>query len=166
MAHAHHALHGSTIGFQSLESEDGVDFAEHMTVYYDCPGGHVIVVPFYVEADVPDCWECRCGALALKRDVKDPRLPEVKHKRTHWEVLKERRTTEELEALLQERLELLRARRTPKGKRKAPAAPKATTAAKARKPTNCVKTVKGTKGTKAAKTTKTAGSKAKQAAAA
>jgi hypothetical protein len=76
--------------------------------HYDCPQGHVTVVPFSAEAEVPPLWECRCGAEALLRDAERPQAKPTRPARTHWDMLLERRTISELEELLQERLHLLR----------------------------------------------------------
>jgi hypothetical protein len=109
---AEKALRGSGIGFQSLESEEGVEFAERFEVVYDCPSGHTTVLPFAVEAEVPAVWQCRCGLISLLRDSENPEFPKSKNLRTHWDMLMERRTLDQLEELLQERLDLLRNRRS------------------------------------------------------
>jgi hypothetical protein len=109
---ADRSLRGSGIGYQSLESEEGVEFAERVEIAYDCAEGHTTILPFALEAEVPDYWLCRCGGQAILRDVLDPALPKQKHQRTHWDMLMERRTVEELEDILTERLEVLRARRS------------------------------------------------------
>lgn len=70
-------------------------------------------MPFSVEAEVPAVWECRCGAEAVIRDGEKPEPKPTKHVRTHWDMLLERRTIEDLEVLLQERLELLRESNAP-----------------------------------------------------
>ncbi|MDR2566023.1 MAG: RNA polymerase-binding protein RbpA [Bifidobacteriaceae bacterium] len=108
---ADRSLRGSGIGFQSLESEDGVEFAERVEVAYDCPDGHTTILPFALEAEVPDYWQCRCGMVAILRDAVNPILPKEKRQRSHWDMLMERRTVEELEEVLAERLGVLRARR-------------------------------------------------------
>ena len=105
---ADRSLRGTRIGAHSMESEEGVEFAERFEAYYDCPNGHTVVLPFSVEADVPPNWECRCGALALLRDAEQPEAKPGKPQRTHWDMLLERRTVAELQELLDERLELLR----------------------------------------------------------
>ena len=80
---------------------------------YDCPNGHTLTLPFSVEAEIPPAWECHCGAQALLRDGVQPEAKPAKHVRTHWDMLLERRSIEDLEVLLEERLELLRADRVP-----------------------------------------------------
>ena len=105
---ANRSLRGMRIGFNSLETEDGVDFAPRSQAHYDCPNGHTIVLPFSVEADAPVTWECRCGTVALLRDAAAPEEKTGRPARTHWDMLMERRTVGELEELLDERLDLLR----------------------------------------------------------
>ncbi len=102
------SLRGMRIGTQSMESEEGVDFAPRFQAHYDCPNGHTTILPFAAEADVPVLWECRCGAQAVLRDAQRPDPKPTKPQRTHWDMLLERRTIAELEELLDERLDLLR----------------------------------------------------------
>ena len=109
---ADRALRGMRLGTQSMETAAHAELAERIQVHYDCPNGHVLSMPFSVEADVPLSWECHCGALALLRDGDRPEMKNEKQARTHWDMLLERRTIAELEDLLQERLVLLRAGRT------------------------------------------------------
>ncbi len=106
---ADRSLRGTRIGAHSMESEEGVEFADRFEAYYDCPNGHTIVLPFAAQADVPVVWECRCGTEALLRDASKPEPKAGKPPRTHWDMLLERRTVAELEELLTERLALLRA---------------------------------------------------------
>ena len=73
------------------------------------PAGHVINMPFAVEAEVPVEWECHCGEMALLVDAVKPEPKPVKPVRTHWDMLLERRTIADLEELLEERLALLEA---------------------------------------------------------
>jgi hypothetical protein len=64
---------------------------------------------FSAEAEIPSLWECpRCGAESLRSDGERPELKEEKPARTHWDMLRERRSIAELEDLLAERLDLLR----------------------------------------------------------
>jgi hypothetical protein len=102
------SMRGTRLGAQSLESDTGVQPAARQDVTYHCPHGHTMVVPMSVEAEVPPLWECRCGAMALRENTDAPDEKPGKHARTHWDMLMERRTTAELEALLAERLSLLR----------------------------------------------------------
>lgn len=107
---AERSLRGTRLGATSYENDEGVEPAARLDITYDCPGGHSFTMPFSVEADVPARWECRvCGALAIGRDVPLAEEKAIKPSRTHWDMLLERRSIPELEELLEERLELLRA---------------------------------------------------------
>lgn len=105
------ALRGSRLGATSYETDIHVEFAPRQPVSYDCPNGHVTTMPFSLEAEIPLTWECRCGAEALLRDGDRPEPKAVKPARTHWDMLLERRSVDDLEVLLEERLELLRSDR-------------------------------------------------------
>jgi len=106
---AERALRGSRLGAQSYENDAGVEMAPRQSVTYDCPRGHRFAMPFSLEADVPEVWECTvCGAEALRLDGTRPEPKQGKPARTHWDMLLERRSVKELEVLLAERLEHLR----------------------------------------------------------
>lgn len=107
---AERALRGSRLGAQSYESDLGVEMAPRQSVTYACPHDHRCTVPFALEAEVPEVWDCTvCGAEALRTDGVRPDAKPTKPARTHWDMLLERRSISELEVLLAERLELLRA---------------------------------------------------------
>ena len=108
---ANRSLRGMRIGSHSMETEDGVEFAPRLQAHYDCPNGHTIILPFSVEADVPVVWECRCGEEALLRDASRPEVKAGKPPRTHWDMLLERRSVEELDELLKERMDIIKTRR-------------------------------------------------------
>ncbi len=105
------ALRGSRLGATSYETDRDIELAPRQVVAYDCPKGHHFKVPFSAEADeVPVVWECRvCGAVALRSDGEAADEKRAKPARTHWDMLMERRTREELEEILAERLAVLRA---------------------------------------------------------
>jgi len=106
---AERSLRGSRLGALSMETDANVVPSERNITTYLCPNGHTINLPFSVEADVPHTWECRCGAEAkLQGGGPEPEAKPVKHVRTHWDMLLERRSIPELEELLEERLTLLR----------------------------------------------------------
>ncbi|GAA1693815.1 RNA polymerase-binding protein RbpA [Microbacterium sediminicola] len=113
---ADRSLRGMRLGASSLQSEDGVVFHERAQFIYNCTScGRDTALTFAADADVPDTWECRsCGAEALLRTgdtVATPDHSNEKAPRSHWDMLLERRTIPELEALLEERLAYVRARR-------------------------------------------------------
>jgi len=107
------SMRGSRLGSLSYETDDHVELAERQMIRYVCPKGHQTVLPFSAEAEeVPLTWTCRCGdeAAVVTRSAKlavTSERPE-RHVRTHWDMLLERRSIPELEALLEERLALLR----------------------------------------------------------
>ena len=104
------SLRGTRIGTQSMETDQGVELAPRQYVRYEAPDGTFVEVPLALEADVPDTWEMLNGDLAVRVGVTDPETPApAATGRKHWDMLIERRSREELEVLLQERLELLRA---------------------------------------------------------
>ena len=101
-------LRGTRLGAVSYESDRHTEFAPRLRTAYDCPNGHETEVPFAAEADIPSSWECRvCGRPALLRDGAQPEEKKGKPARTHWDMLLERRSTEELEEGLAERLAVL-----------------------------------------------------------
>lgn len=108
---AERSLRGTNLSALSMESDENVTFSERQTVRYHCPQGHVIELPFSVEAELPALWECRCGGEAKLENGPEPERKPTKPVRTHWDMLLERRSIPELEDLLEERLQFLRERR-------------------------------------------------------
>jgi hypothetical protein len=105
---AERTLRGARLGGQSFEDERGIEFAARQQVGYRCENEHEFEITMSVEADIPAEWECpRCGANALSTAGIKPEEKAEKPVRTHWDMLLERRTIADLEALLEERLELL-----------------------------------------------------------
>ena len=96
-------------------ADDLVEPAPVLNVTYRCPAGHTFDVRLSAEAEViPLRWDCRtCGAAAQTDDAAAAEVPVPKRggasPKTPWQQLRERRTLDELEALLEERLGLLRA---------------------------------------------------------
>ena len=102
-------LRGSRLVSTSYEDERGVEFAERQVIAYSCAAGHDFEMTFSTEAEVPALWDCpKCGAEALRVSTDRPDEKIGKPARTHWDMLLERRSVDELEALLEERLALLR----------------------------------------------------------
>jgi hypothetical protein len=104
------SLRGSRLGSLSYETDAHVAPADRLVIGYSCPAGHQTKVPFSIEAEeIPFEWTCRCGRTAIRPDVESPEVKPVRHIRSHWDMLLERRTIADLEELLQERLDLLHA---------------------------------------------------------
>ncbi len=107
---AERSLRGMKIGAHSLESDEGIAFVDRREEKYECKDGHNFYVTFAEDADAPQFWECKCGQeaeLVRGGGVDDSKPP--KPQRTHWDMLLERRNIDELQVLLDDRLELLRA---------------------------------------------------------
>jgi hypothetical protein len=104
------------LGSQSLQSEEGVEFASRRKSVYRTDDGTTFDVVFSSDAEIPEVWSSprtgQEGRLVADDGSLVP-LEEVETKapRTHWDMLLERRTRAELEEILEERLEFLRARR-------------------------------------------------------
>jgi len=113
---ADRSLRGMRLGSQSLQSEEGVEFASRRKSVYRTEDGKTFDVTFSSDAEIPEVWSSpRTGQegrlIGDDGDLVKTEEAEVKAPRTHWDMLLERRSRAELEELLEERLELLRARR-------------------------------------------------------
>lgn len=113
---ADRSLRGMRLGAQSLQSEEGVEFSPRKRAQYRAADGTTFEVVFAADAEVPETWESPKSGHEGRLIGEDGNLvqseqAEAKIPRTHWDMLLERRTREELEELLQERLTQLRARR-------------------------------------------------------
>lgn len=109
MAATGRSMRGQGLGSKSLEDPSTVELAARQNVGFHCPNGHKFTITFAEEADVPTWWECpRCGETARRADGVEPVIKEEKPTRTHWDMLRERRTIPELEELLAERLQEIR----------------------------------------------------------
>jgi len=106
---ADRALRGMGLGAKSFEDEEGIEFAPRQALGFDCPHGHHFELTFSVEAELPTEWDCpRCGLVAKRSDGVKADDKDAKPPRTHWDMLRERRTIPELDDLLKERLEIVR----------------------------------------------------------
>lgn len=114
---ADRTLRGSRIGSTSLQGEVGVELSPRRSVEYLTDQGKRFVIVFDADAEPPAEWvDQRTGEVGfLDDDAGRAAREEFEGKeatqRTPWDMLIERRTREELEELLAERLQLLRERR-------------------------------------------------------
>ena len=121
---ADRSLRGMRLGAQSMQSEEGVVFSERQVRQYRAADGSEFSVTFAADAEIPERWTNAKSGLEgqlLETDgsLADSTVKETKPARTHWDMLLERRTRAELEELLEERLQYLRARRGKTGDKKA-----------------------------------------------
>ncbi|UBH23848.1 RNA polymerase-binding protein RbpA [Micrococcus porci] len=105
------SLRGMRLGAQSLESEAGVEPAPRQRVEYRTEDGEQVFVTFAQEAEVPTTWTSKTGKEALRVDGEKPEENPGKPVRTHWDMLLERRSMEELEETFQIQLKKLHASR-------------------------------------------------------
>jgi hypothetical protein len=110
------AIRGSRVGAGPLGEEERGESAPRQMVSYYCSHGHVTSPSFAIaeDSEVPVEWECpKCGLPAGLDPDNPPEPLRNEPYKTHLAYVKERRTNAEGEALLDEALEALRARRTP-----------------------------------------------------
>lgn len=107
---AERALRGALLRTQSFEDERGVEMAPRQEVVYVTDDGEHFTVTMADDAEIPTEWEDpRTGQIGRLSDGNEPQAKDVKPARTHWDMLLERRSEPELEEILSERLDLLRA---------------------------------------------------------
>jgi RNA polymerase-binding protein len=105
---ADRVMRGSRLGAVSYETSRNHDLAPRKTARYRTENGEEFDMPFAHDAEVPGIWLCRNGmegTLIEGGDLAEPK--KVKVPRTPWDMLRERRSIEELEELLKERLEII-----------------------------------------------------------
>lgn len=124
---ADRSLRGMRLGAQSLQSDEGVVLVDHQLRTYQTEDGERFVVTFAADAEAPQVWPSpKTGVegrlLDTEGDVVPYDAPEAKAQRTHWDMLLERRTVEDLEEVLQIRLDYLRERRGTTATRREPTA--------------------------------------------
>jgi len=109
---ADHLMRGSRLGVVSFETDRNRDLAPRQIARYRTENGEEFDMPFAADAAVPGTWLCRNGmegTLIEGGELAEPK--KVKVPRTHWDMLRERRSIEELDELLKERLEIIKSRR-------------------------------------------------------
>ena len=108
---ADRVLRGSRLGAVSYETDRNHDLAPRQVARYRTDNGEEFDVPFADDAEIPHTWLCRNGMEGTLIEGDAPEPKKVKPPRTHWDMLLERRSIDELEELLKERLDLIKARR-------------------------------------------------------
>ena len=108
---ADRVLRGSRLGAVSYETDRDHDLAPRRMAKYQTPNGEVYEVPFADDAEIPGAWMCKNGQEGQLIDGPAVEVKKGKPPRTHWDMLLERRSLEDLEDLLKERMDLLRKRR-------------------------------------------------------
>jgi hypothetical protein len=110
-------LRGSRLGSISTETEEGVEFVDRQNVTFRTADGEEFVVTFMAGVELPYDWRSpRSSNIGRRLDAKgkpiqgdDPNAPApIAPTVTHWEQLMKRRTIEELEVILQDRIIAMR----------------------------------------------------------
>ena len=107
-----HGMRGSRLGAVSYETDRNRDLAPRQIARYRTENGEEFDIPLADDAEIPDTWECRNGMggkLIEGGELAEPK--KVKVPRTPWDMLRERRSIEQLEELLKERLKIIKSRR-------------------------------------------------------
>lgn len=125
------SLRATGLGSTSFEDDKAVTLSPRQQLDFDCPAHHHFSIVFSVEAQLPTSWACpTCWASAVRSDGVQAEAEELKPTRSHWTMLRERRSLAQLEEILAERLALLKTgvigpnvyeRTVPTGKKKAAA---------------------------------------------
>lgn len=111
-------LRGTRLGSTSFESEEGVEFVSTQNITFRTDSGEEFTVTFMEGIDLPFEWTSPHSSEKGRRvlpngktvDGVDPNAPTPPAPSvTHWEQLLKRRTIEELEVILAERREEMRA---------------------------------------------------------
>ncbi len=106
------AIRGSRVGAGPMGEAERGEAAPRQTVSYYCAHGHHTQPSFAMDAVVPDQWDCpRCGLPASRDSDNPPPAPRIEPYKTHLAYVRERRSDEDGEAILQEALNKLRERR-------------------------------------------------------
>jgi hypothetical protein len=84
------------------------DLVDRVECTYTCDMKHEFTRVFAADIEIPETWDCpHCGRIATQGFLPTPEIPRPTNK-THWEMIAERRTTQELNFMLSSRLEELR----------------------------------------------------------
>ncbi|AIG64143.1 membrane protein [Corynebacterium atypicum] len=108
---ADRVLRGSRMGAVSYETDRDHDLAPRQMVKYRTDSGEIFEVPFADDAEIPESWLCKNGQMGTLVEGEGVETKPAKPPRTHWDMLRERRSIEELDELLEERIDQLRKRR-------------------------------------------------------
>ncbi|KQS63577.1 electron transporter [Modestobacter sp. Leaf380] len=93
------------------ESERG-ESAPRTRVVFWCANKHDTRIAFACDVEVPETWDCpRCGLPAGQDEANPPPAPRNEPYKTHLAYVRERRSDADGDALLEEALTRLRARR-------------------------------------------------------
>jgi RNA polymerase binding protein RbpA len=106
------AIRGSRVGAGPMGERERGESAPRQWVSFFCANGHETKPAFAMDALVPETWDCtRCGFPAGRESATPPAAPRNEPYKTHLAYVKERRSDADGDAILEEALARLRARR-------------------------------------------------------
>lgn len=108
------AIKGSRVGAGPMGEAERGESAPRVSISYWCANGHETRPAFAEEArdEAPVTWDCpRCGYPAGQEQLNPPSPVKNEPYKTHLAYVKERRSEEDGEGILEEALAALRARR-------------------------------------------------------
>lgn len=106
------AIRGTRVGSGPMGESERGETAARTVVSFWCSNGHETRSSFAVDAELPGTWDCpRCGLPANTDQKNPPPAKRTEPYKTHLAYVKERRSDADGEALLDEALAKLRAKR-------------------------------------------------------
>ena len=107
-------IRGSRVGAGRMGESDRGESAPRRRLDFYCANGHTTRLAFAMDAEIPETWDCpSCGLPAGQDQTLPPPAPKVEPYKSHLAYVKERRSEEDGEALLNEALARIADRRTP-----------------------------------------------------
>jgi hypothetical protein len=106
------AIKGSRVGAGPMGEAERGESAPRLRVSFWCANRHESTIAFAADIDVPELWDCpRCGLPAGQDEQNPPPAPRNEPYKTHLAYVRERRSDADGDALLEEALNRLKARR-------------------------------------------------------
>jgi len=106
------AIRGSRVGAGPMGEAERGEAAPRQRIAFWCSNGHETHPSFSDEAAIPETWDCpRCGFPAGRDEHNPPPAPRNEPYKSHLAYVRERRSDEEGNAILEEALAQLRRRR-------------------------------------------------------
>lgn len=103
------AIRGSRIGAGPMGEAERGEAAPRTAVSFWCANDHESTPSFIEGANIPENWDCpRCGWPAGQDRANPPAPPKIEPYKTHLAYVKERRSEDDADAILDEALENLR----------------------------------------------------------
>ena len=105
-------IRGARVGSAPMRPDERHQPAPRQDVTYWCRNDHRVDIRIAADAEAPPRWDCpRCGLPAGQDNEAPPAPPRNEPYKTHLAYVKERRSDADGEALLDEALAKLRAKR-------------------------------------------------------